>query len=113
MYIISDNIYWTDQGFGTIQVSRTDGRFRYVLISSDLEKPRSIVVHPSKGLLFWTDGGIEQRPGSSQKQRIDGIRYSPRRRFVGRSSAFSISKNKKENDEECTDGKKEQMTIIL
>lgn len=43
------NIYWTDQGFDVIEVSRLNGSFRYVVISQGLDKPRAITVHPEKG----------------------------------------------------------------
>jgi integrin beta 2 len=46
---IAGNLYWTDQGFGTIEVSRLDGSDRYVVLSNGSDKPSSIVVHPEKG----------------------------------------------------------------
>lgn len=37
--------------------------------TTDLEKPRSIAVHPMKRLLFWTDVGAQQ---AVFRSRIDG-----------------------------------------
>ena len=43
---ISQNIYWTDSGRNTIEVSKADGTNRKVLFHTDLVNPRGIVVHP-------------------------------------------------------------------
>lgn len=43
------NIYWTDTGKKVIGVARSDGSYQKVLISSDVAKPRGIIVHPMKG----------------------------------------------------------------
>lgn len=37
------------------QVSRLNGSSRHVVISTGLSEPRSIVVYPGKGLMYWTD----------------------------------------------------------
>jgi low-density lipoprotein receptor-related protein 1 (alpha-2-macroglobulin receptor) len=49
---IAQNIYWTDQKRGLIEVSRLDGSFRRV-IASQLFRPSKIVVDPLLGLLFF------------------------------------------------------------
>ncbi len=46
---IAGNLYWTDQVVQTVEVSRLNGSNRYVVVHGDMEKPRSIVVHPAKG----------------------------------------------------------------
>ncbi len=43
------NLYWTDQVVQTVEVSRLNGSNRYVVVHGDMEKPRSIVVHPARG----------------------------------------------------------------
>lgn len=43
------NIYWTDTGKKVIGVARSDGSYQKVLISSDVAKPRGIIVHPMMG----------------------------------------------------------------
>ena len=43
------NIYWTDTGKKVIGVARSDGTYQKVLISSDVAKPRGIIVHPMMG----------------------------------------------------------------
>ncbi len=48
LYIVG-NIYWTDQQYDVIEVARTDGQYRYVLIADNLDKPRAIVVYPQEG----------------------------------------------------------------
>jgi len=46
---LGDNIYWVDAGAKKIEVSRTDGRFRKTLLTNNLDKPRAIALHPSRG----------------------------------------------------------------
>ena len=43
------NIYWTDRGHDVIQVAKLNGSSRFVVIHDDMEKPRSIAVHPTQG----------------------------------------------------------------
>ena len=63
-----------------------NGSYRLPLISSDLVKPRAIVLYPSKGLMFWSDWGnipkIERAymDGSARKALISnktGLIYWP------------------------------------
>lgn len=51
------------------KVSRLDGRYRTVVISTDLGDPRGIAVYPAKGLMFWTDHG---RRGKVERSSMDG-----------------------------------------
>lgn len=46
---IADNMYWTDADTNRIEVSWLDGRYRKVIITTDLDQPRAIVLHPAKG----------------------------------------------------------------
>lgn len=70
---IANNIYWTDIGRKVLEVSRIDGTSRKTLINENLDEPRSVVVFPKKGYLFWSDWGdspkIERAllDGSSRK----------------------------------------------
>ena len=57
------NLYWCDKMTDTIEVSRLDGRYRRVLVRTDLQEPRAIAVHPFRGLLFYTDWGDEAHIG--------------------------------------------------
>lgn len=46
---VARNLYWTDTGRNTIEVSRLDGSARKILINNSLDEPRAIAVFPSKG----------------------------------------------------------------
>lgn len=48
-------IYWTCALHNVINVTRLDGRPVGVVVSGDNQTPRSIALHPLKGLLFWTN----------------------------------------------------------
>lgn len=54
-------LYWTDAGMNSIEVSELDGSNRKVLVWSGLDKPRAIAVHYAEGLMFWTDWGHSAR----------------------------------------------------
>lgn len=54
---VANNLYLTDTGRNVIEVARVDGSSRLVIIDVDIDEPRAIAVHPTKGLLFWSDWG--------------------------------------------------------
>ncbi|XP_050403401.1 very low-density lipoprotein receptor isoform X2 [Patella vulgata] len=54
---VHKHLYWTDTGYNKIEVSSLDGKMRRVLINSDLDEPRAIVVDPKSGYMYWTDWG--------------------------------------------------------
>lgn len=51
------NIYWSDKGRVTIEVSKMDGSFRRILLRKELQTPRAIALDPSEGYMYWTDWG--------------------------------------------------------
>lgn len=55
---IHDLLFWTDSGTRRVEVSTLDTKVRHVLISSDIDKPRAIAVHPNFGYVYWTDWGM-------------------------------------------------------
>ena len=77
---VGGNLYWTEtdrtvnKPRGTVLVATTDGRYRYPVISTGLEDPRSIVLDPEQGIMFWTDIGsipkIETSWMDGSKRRI-------------------------------------------
>ncbi|KAJ7378683.1 hypothetical protein OS493_021987 [Desmophyllum pertusum] len=54
---INKKLYWTDTGTDMIEVADFNGTNRLELITTGLEEPRAIVVHPPLGYIFWTDWG--------------------------------------------------------
>ncbi|XP_066928142.1 low-density lipoprotein receptor-related protein 1-like [Clytia hemisphaerica] len=56
---IGENLYWTDtkkaEPPSEISVSKLDGKYRRTLWTTNLGKPRAIVVDPNRGYLFYTD----------------------------------------------------------
>ncbi|RXG71249.1 Low-density lipoprotein receptor-related protein 4 [Armadillidium vulgare] len=57
-------IYWTDVTIDAILISN-----RRPLIWTDLQKPRSIIVHPYRSIIVWTDWGDDAR---IEKAAMDG-----------------------------------------
>lgn len=53
----ADTIYWSDKQLKQIVSVNINTGLRHVVAYSDA--PRAVVVHPCKGLLFWTDIGRE------------------------------------------------------
>ncbi|GFS25098.1 low-density lipoprotein receptor-related protein 4, partial [Elysia marginata] len=60
-----------------IEVSRLDGSSRKKIIDQNLSEPRAIALYPKKGLMFWTDWGVNPRieraymDGTTRKVIID------------------------------------------
>lgn len=46
---VGGNLYWCDKGRDTIEVSRLDGAFRTVLVSTGLREPRAVAVDVRNG----------------------------------------------------------------
>jgi len=45
-----DNIYWIDSGNRTLEVAKSDGRFRRTLFTKNhLDKPRALALDPHHG----------------------------------------------------------------
>ncbi|KAE8753091.1 low-density lipoprotein receptor, partial [Frankliniella occidentalis] len=64
-----------------VGVARLDGRNQKILVSKELSSPRAVVVHPKKGLMFWTDWGPNGTSDGTKIERaqLDG---SERRAIV-------------------------------
>ncbi|XP_071101709.1 prolow-density lipoprotein receptor-related protein 1-like isoform X1 [Haliotis cracherodii] len=58
---IAGNIYWTDRGHDTVEVSSLNGSNRYVVMHGDMEKPRALAVHPVLGYIFFSDCGAKPK----------------------------------------------------
>lgn len=52
---IARRIYITDAS--RLLVADCEGKFNFTLLSTNVEKPRDIVVSPGDGLMFWTQLG--------------------------------------------------------
>ena len=66
---VARNIYWTDAGTNRIEVARLNGSSRTILLNEGLEKLRAIVVHPEKGIMFWSDWGNKAK---IERAALDG-----------------------------------------
>lgn len=64
---ISDNLYWSeiDQSGttprGQIMMSKSDGRYRRSIITTNLEQPTAVVVDPERGEIVWADSGNQPK----------------------------------------------------
>ena len=66
---VAKHIYWTDAGSRKVEMSNYDGKQRRSVITTALDQPFSIVVHPEIGKLFWTDRGF---PPKIESSNLDG-----------------------------------------
>ncbi|XP_041374230.1 low-density lipoprotein receptor-related protein 1-like [Gigantopelta aegis] len=73
---ISGSVYWTDRGHDMIGVSKLNGSNRYIVMHGDMEKPRSICLHPVLGFMFFGDWGAKPK---IVQARLDG---SDRKDFI-------------------------------
>uniref|UniRef100_A0A8C4T9C2 Low-density lipoprotein receptor-related protein 2 n=1 Tax=Erpetoichthys calabaricus TaxID=27687 RepID=A0A8C4T9C2_ERPCA len=69
---ISKNLYWTDPRYQYISVMKLADKSRRAIIQN-LNSPRSIVVHPEIGYIFWTDWF---RPAKIMRAWCDGSHAS-------------------------------------
>ncbi|XP_074926235.1 low-density lipoprotein receptor-related protein 2 [Chelonoidis abingdonii] len=70
---ISKNLYWTDPRYRSISVMRLTDKSRRTIVQN-LNNPRSIVVHPVIGYIFWTDWF---RPAKIMRAWCDGSHALP------------------------------------
>ncbi|XP_015843100.1 low-density lipoprotein receptor-related protein 2 [Peromyscus maniculatus bairdii] len=70
---ISRNLYWTDGGIKSVSVMRLADKSRRQIISN-LNNPRSIVVHPTAGFIFFSEW---QRPAKIMRAWSDGSHLMP------------------------------------
>ncbi|KAB0803781.1 hypothetical protein PPYR_00751 [Photinus pyralis] len=71
---MAKNLYWTDETLGRISVVRMSNfKNKKILIQSHNMHPRSIVVHPKKGIMYWADWShILPGNGSIQRSWMNG-----------------------------------------
>lgn len=71
---MSRNIYWTDEGLARIYVAKlTNTTQRKILIHDVMFHPRSIVLDPKKGMMYWSDWATgTAQPGRIEKAWMDG-----------------------------------------
>lgn len=58
---IANNLYFSDTESSTIEVSRLDGSSRKIIVTENLNDPRSLAIFPQRGYLFFSDWGKPQR----------------------------------------------------
>nr|XP_018901907.1 PREDICTED: prolow-density lipoprotein receptor-related protein 1 [Bemisia tabaci] len=67
---IGRNLYWTDEGLGTISVAKlSDPTIRRILIHDSKIHPRSIVLNARSGYMYWSDWSSN---GRIEKAHMDG-----------------------------------------
>ncbi|PVD27565.1 hypothetical protein C0Q70_12727 [Pomacea canaliculata] len=63
-------VYWSDTRLQRLAAVSMDGRHVRCLVCHHVSKPRDIVVHPKRGLVFWVDA--EDRDPRVERVRMDG-----------------------------------------
>ena len=71
----AEHLYWTDNRTNVIEVCKTDGGTRKIIISEGLSRPHAIDISPREGLLFWTDRGHKSM--RIEKSYLDGSGRKP------------------------------------
>ena len=74
-----------------IQVAKLDGAFRVTIVDSNIVKPMSVVVHPFRGKLFWSDHGDDDVDFKIEASDMDGgNRLTLSDRFASSSEASRV-----------------------
>lgn len=79
---LADNLYWSDSDHRIIEVARLDGSCRKGILTEQMGDPRSLIVYPRKGFLFWSDWDT---PSRIERSLLDG---SNRSIIVGHNLGF-------------------------
>ncbi|CAH1244512.1 LRP4 [Branchiostoma lanceolatum] len=58
---LNRNLYYTDGVYNWIGMVNYNTSYHYVIIQTQLDRPRGIVVHPIRGFLFWNDWGKDPK----------------------------------------------------
>lgn len=66
---VANNVYWSDSSTHLIEVARLNGTARKVIVSQNVNDPRSLAIHPARGYLFFSDWG---RPQHIERCFLDG-----------------------------------------
>ncbi|XP_055385944.1 low-density lipoprotein receptor-related protein 4 isoform X2 [Condylostylus longicornis] len=66
---IANNFYWSDTDRKVIEVARLDGSSRKMIVKKYLNDPRSLIIYPKLGYLFWSDWG---NPPKIERCLLDG-----------------------------------------
>ena len=72
-----------------IQVAKLDGAFRVTVVDTSLVRPASLVVHPFRGQLFWSDHGAENDDPKIEVASMDGSQRQTLSDHFASSSAAS------------------------
>ena len=46
---VTKHVYWVESDLNQIEITDFSGKFRATLLSEDIDKPRALVLDPSKG----------------------------------------------------------------
>ncbi|XP_028847177.1 LOW QUALITY PROTEIN: low-density lipoprotein receptor-related protein 1B-like [Denticeps clupeoides] len=88
---LSRNLFWlsSENDETQINVARLDGSLKTTVIHG-IDKPKCLAVHPTKGKIYWTDGGtlnVANMDGSNRK-----VLHQNQREPVGLSVDYGSSK---------------------
>ncbi|GBP07556.1 Low-density lipoprotein receptor-related protein 6 [Eumeta japonica] len=85
------NIFWTDTSAQRIEVARLDGSSRRTLIWQGLKKPKSIILDPKKGFMYWSELGSK----TIRRAYMDGSNPSVLIEQVGKVNSLAIDYEKR------------------
>ncbi|XP_033245957.1 low-density lipoprotein receptor-related protein 6-like isoform X1 [Drosophila miranda] len=76
-----DGIRWSDAEVRLIEVARLDGSSRRVLLWKEVEEPRSLVLEPRRGYMYWTESPSDSirratMDGSELQTIVAGANYA-------------------------------------
>ncbi|XP_043487916.1 vitellogenin receptor isoform X1 [Polistes fuscatus] len=72
---ITGNIYFTDSSYQHIGVCNENGTYCTVLINKNIDKPRSIIVSPKLGLMYWSNWGLNPHIAMASMDGYNHVKF--------------------------------------
>ncbi|XP_046577867.1 low-density lipoprotein receptor-related protein 4-like [Haliotis rubra] len=116
---VSGNLYWTDSSSQLIKVASRHGTFQRDLITTNLDNPLGIAVHPGRGRLYFTDPGDTPKvetaytDGSDRRTILDYDLGSPNHLYIDYTNDMMYWSDSIKNHVRRYNLETEQLTIVF
>ena len=86
---VAENLYWSDSKRKMIEVSRTDGQHRKIVVAEGLHQPAALEISAREGFLFYVDNG--ENSTRVYRSYLDGSKINLLHEVSGGHSITSLA----------------------